>query len=236
MIGQTGARLKHLPVAQRPAMETIQFILHNLPAIGERTVEHLSIVGVAVGLAIVTGVPSASPPHRTGASRQCSALHREHHHDDPVDGAVRRADSDPRADQSRHRLRAGRDRRLPLFAAADHQQHVCGIPFDRPCAARGRPRHGNDPAATLAAGRGATGTARHHRRRAHGNRAQHRHRGHRRLYRRRRPWPPHSQWHHADRHAPDLAGAIAVSLLALFMDRLFALLQRRFTSPGLASA
>ncbi|MEP7062901.1 MAG: ABC transporter permease [Betaproteobacteria bacterium] len=38
-------------------METLAFILHNLPAIGQRTLEHVSIVGVAVGLAIVTGVP-----------------------------------------------------------------------------------------------------------------------------------------------------------------------------------
>jgi len=38
-------------------METLAFILHNLPVIGERTLEHLSIVGVAVGFAIVTGVP-----------------------------------------------------------------------------------------------------------------------------------------------------------------------------------
>jgi ABC-type proline/glycine betaine transport systems, permease component len=39
------------------AVETLSFILHNLPAIGERTVEHLSIVSVAVGIAILTGVP-----------------------------------------------------------------------------------------------------------------------------------------------------------------------------------
>ncbi|HTS23689.1 MAG TPA: ABC transporter permease [Casimicrobiaceae bacterium] len=38
-------------------METLAFILHNLPAIGERTLEHLSIVCVAVGVAIITGVP-----------------------------------------------------------------------------------------------------------------------------------------------------------------------------------
>jgi osmoprotectant transport system permease protein len=38
-------------------METLEFILHNLPAIGQRTLEHISIVGVAVGAAIVTGVP-----------------------------------------------------------------------------------------------------------------------------------------------------------------------------------
>ena len=38
-------------------METLTFILHNLPAIGERTVEHVSIVSVAVGFAILTGVP-----------------------------------------------------------------------------------------------------------------------------------------------------------------------------------
>jgi len=38
-------------------METLKFIVDNLPAIGQRTVEHVSIVGVAVGLAILTGVP-----------------------------------------------------------------------------------------------------------------------------------------------------------------------------------
>jgi osmoprotectant transport system permease protein len=43
--------------AHGEAMETLAFILHNLPAIGERTLEHLSIVSVAVGFAIVTGVP-----------------------------------------------------------------------------------------------------------------------------------------------------------------------------------
>ena len=31
-------------------METLVFILHNLPVIGERTLEHVSIVSVAVGL------------------------------------------------------------------------------------------------------------------------------------------------------------------------------------------
>src|ERR1700751_1254360 len=39
------------------SVETFAFILHNLPAIGERTLEHLSIVSVAVGIAIMTGVP-----------------------------------------------------------------------------------------------------------------------------------------------------------------------------------
>src|SRR6266542_2811018 len=39
------------------AVETLAFILHNLPIIGERTVEHVSIVGVAVGIAILSGVP-----------------------------------------------------------------------------------------------------------------------------------------------------------------------------------
>src|SRR4029453_8200581 len=38
-------------------VETRGFILHNLPSIGERTLEHLSIVSVAVGIAVVTGVP-----------------------------------------------------------------------------------------------------------------------------------------------------------------------------------
>ncbi len=38
-------------------METLKFILDNLPAIGQRTIEHISIVGVAVSLAVITGVP-----------------------------------------------------------------------------------------------------------------------------------------------------------------------------------
>jgi osmoprotectant transport system permease protein len=38
-------------------METISFIFDNLGLIGERTLEHIAIVAVAVGLAILTGVP-----------------------------------------------------------------------------------------------------------------------------------------------------------------------------------
>jgi osmoprotectant transport system permease protein len=38
-------------------METLRFIAANLPLIGQKTLEHLSIVGVAVGVAILTGVP-----------------------------------------------------------------------------------------------------------------------------------------------------------------------------------
>jgi osmoprotectant transport system permease protein len=38
-------------------METLAFIVANLAVIGQRTVEHISIVTVAVGLAIVLGVP-----------------------------------------------------------------------------------------------------------------------------------------------------------------------------------
>lgn len=38
-------------------MEILTFIWENLPLIGERTLEHVSIVAVAVGLAILTGVP-----------------------------------------------------------------------------------------------------------------------------------------------------------------------------------
>jgi osmoprotectant transport system permease protein len=48
------------PAATQPeekAVETLAFILANLPAIGQRTVQHLSIVGVAVGFAVLTGVP-----------------------------------------------------------------------------------------------------------------------------------------------------------------------------------
>src|SRR3982750_2712537 len=45
------------PLRTRSVMETLKFILENLPAIGQRTIQHISIVGVAVGLAILTGVP-----------------------------------------------------------------------------------------------------------------------------------------------------------------------------------
>jgi osmoprotectant transport system permease protein len=38
-------------------METFEFVVKNLDHILKLTVEHISIVGVAVGLAIVTGVP-----------------------------------------------------------------------------------------------------------------------------------------------------------------------------------
>jgi osmoprotectant transport system permease protein len=68
--GHPMSHLEHLPAAaaiilrggadenfRKAAMETVKFILHNLPAIGQRTIEHVSIVGVAVSLAIITGVP-----------------------------------------------------------------------------------------------------------------------------------------------------------------------------------
>ncbi|MFJ5367651.1 ABC transporter permease [Bosea sp. CER48] len=39
-------------------METIAFIMANLPVIGQRMLEHVSLVGVSVGIAILTGVPT----------------------------------------------------------------------------------------------------------------------------------------------------------------------------------
>lgn len=41
----------------RQDVETLAFIAENLPHIGVLMIEHMSIVGVAVGLAILTGVP-----------------------------------------------------------------------------------------------------------------------------------------------------------------------------------
>ena len=38
-------------------MDTLNFIFSNLPMIANLTLEHIALVGVAVGLAIVTGVP-----------------------------------------------------------------------------------------------------------------------------------------------------------------------------------
>ncbi len=40
------------------AVETIAFIMANLPVIGQRMLEHVSLVGVSVGVAIMTGVPT----------------------------------------------------------------------------------------------------------------------------------------------------------------------------------
>ena len=39
-------------------MDTIAFIMANLPVIGQRMLEHVSLVGVSVGVAIMTGVPT----------------------------------------------------------------------------------------------------------------------------------------------------------------------------------
>lgn len=39
-------------------METIAFIMANLPVIGQRMLEHVSLVAVSVGVAIMTGVPT----------------------------------------------------------------------------------------------------------------------------------------------------------------------------------
>jgi osmoprotectant transport system permease protein len=39
------------------SVETIAFIMANLSVIGQRMVEHVSLVGVSVGVAILTGVP-----------------------------------------------------------------------------------------------------------------------------------------------------------------------------------
>lgn len=43
--------------AEGPTLETIAFITANLPLIAQRTVEHVLMVGVAVGIGILTGVP-----------------------------------------------------------------------------------------------------------------------------------------------------------------------------------
>ncbi|KFC74814.1 Substrate-binding region and inner membrane component of ABC-type glycine betaine transport system [Bosea sp. LC85] len=39
-------------------MDTIAFIMANLPVIGQRMLEHVSLVSVSVGVAILTGVPT----------------------------------------------------------------------------------------------------------------------------------------------------------------------------------
>ncbi len=124
-------------------METLTFILHNLPAIGERTVEHVSIVSVAVGFAILTGVPLGHRDHAEPARRRHRALPRLDRDDHPVDRALRRADPAPVEDRPGHRLAAGGDRRDALRAAADRPQHLHGDPQRRSGAALGGDRHGH---------------------------------------------------------------------------------------------
>ena len=58
-------------------LETLSFIGSNLPFIGEKTLEHISLVGLAVGLAVLTGVPigiaitrAGRPPMRCSTSRR----------------------------------------------------------------------------------------------------------------------------------------------------------------------
>lgn len=50
-------------------METIRFIADNLPLIGQLTIQHLAMVGMSVGLAILSGVPIgiAISQHQTAA-------------------------------------------------------------------------------------------------------------------------------------------------------------------------
>src|SRR5438045_8964180 len=53
------ARGRHACGCAHPeeAVETLAFILANLPALGQRTVQHVSTVAVAVALAVLTAVP-----------------------------------------------------------------------------------------------------------------------------------------------------------------------------------
>jgi len=39
-------------------METVQFILQNLSLLGTRGLEHVTLVGIAVGIAVITGIPT----------------------------------------------------------------------------------------------------------------------------------------------------------------------------------
>ena len=124
-------------------METLVFILHNLPAIGERTLEHVSIVSVAVGFAILTGVPLGIAITHSQRAADTVLYLRLDRDDDPVDCALRRADPAAVEDRPGHRLPARRDRGDALRATADRAQHVHGDPQPRPCAAFGRGRDGH---------------------------------------------------------------------------------------------
>ena len=72
MIHRTGSLTK--PEGAR--LETIRFIIANLPVIWQRTLEHIMLVGVAVAIAIVTGVTIGIADHPEQARGRPRALRR----------------------------------------------------------------------------------------------------------------------------------------------------------------
>jgi ABC-type proline/glycine betaine transport system permease subunit len=107
--------------------ELFNYFTGNWPKILWLTWQHITIVGVAVGLAIITGIPlgvAAAQNRRLASVVLYTASIIMTIPSMALFGVLIPILA---LDQSRHRLRAGRDRRLPLFAAADHQQHVRGI-------------------------------------------------------------------------------------------------------------
>ena len=141
------------------------------PRSAQRTLEHVSIVGVAVGLAILTGVPIGI------------AITQNKRAADIVLYVAAMIMTIPSIalfgvmipllsliGQGIGYLPAV-IARAALFAAADHPQHLHGDHQRRSGAARGGARHGHDDAAAAARGRAADRAAGHHGRRAHRGRA-----------------------------------------------------------------
>ena len=218
-------------------METLAFILHNLPAIGERTVEHISIVSVAVGFAILTGVPlgiAITQSQRTADT----VLY--------LGSIVMTIPSIALfgvlipvlvARSARDRLPAGGDRRDALRAAADHPQHLTAIRNVDPALRSAAHRHGDVAARSGCARRDPDRAAGDHRRRPHRGRHQHRRHGDRGVHRRRRARHVHHPRHLADGYRGSSSPARStLGLLAIAADYALLWLQRRLAPKGRADS
>jgi osmoprotectant transport system permease protein len=128
-------------------VETLAFMLHNLPAIGQRTVEHLSIVSVAVGVAVLTGVPLGIAITQSKRAADTVLYLGSIVMTIPFDRALRRPDPAAVEDRPGHRLAARGDRRDALRAAAHRAQHLYRDPQRGPGLALRCRRHGHVRAA-----------------------------------------------------------------------------------------
>ena len=170
-------------------MNIIDYWAANASLIASRTVEHLSIVLVAVGLAIVTGVPiGIAISRRTGARRTACSMSPRSSITIPSIALFGMMIPILIADRPGHRLSAGGDRGAAVFAASHHPQHLHRDHQCRPGAcARRRAAWGMTRSSGSARGGNPIAAAGDHGGRAHRGGDEYRGDGDRRLYRRRRP-------------------------------------------------
>ena len=142
--------------------EFVQYVTTNYPTIVKLTIEHLYLVSISVGAAILSGVPIGIliTKDKQLAGRRFVCRFRDHHH--PVGGHVRADDPPFVPDQPGNRILARSHRHFSLFAIAHHPQHLHGHQQYRPRPARSGPGHGHERLATTVQGRNTAGGSRHH--------------------------------------------------------------------------